>query len=141
VISETFAEMRRALLASLDRAEQELEEQTRHGQLQGTARVRRLLTDSRDCAQELDAELRELVQHLEDVRANVEEIRERLTTCLRELDEPSADKPDVEADLEPEAELEPEAQLPPPPSSEDTVRLLRAALETLSQQRNGGSRH
>ena len=130
MISETFAEMRRVLLAAIENAQTELEQQTKQSQLHGAAQMRRLLTDSRQCALELDGELRELVQHLEHVRTNIDQIRERLTTCLRQLDEP-----------EPEPEREPQEQAAevPPPSGEDTVRVLREALEILSRNRNGDS--
>jgi septal ring factor EnvC (AmiA/AmiB activator) len=128
-MSETFAEMRRVLLTAIEHAERELEQQTKQTQLHSAAHTRRLLTESRTCALELDAELRELVEHLEHVRANVEEIRERLTTCLRQLDEPGDEPP------------EPEEEAPPPvPTGEDTVRLLRAALETLSRNGNGNGK-
>ena len=128
MINETFSEMRGVLLTAIEHAERDLEEQIRQTQLSEEAHAQRLLTDTRQCALDLDRELRELVQHLEHVRANVEAIRERLTTCLDQLPEPAPDEPKVAS-----------AQPAAPPSSEDTVRLLRAALETLSRNTNGES--
>jgi GAF domain-containing protein len=127
---------------AIEQAERDLQEQTTNAQRRAEAEARRAAAEMTQCAIELESRIGDLVGHLDQVRASVAEIRERLLAQMRTFgDEPvPASESRVEnAPQESTNEAEhPEAEESAPVvSADDTVRVLRAALEALNRQRNG----
>jgi predicted nucleic acid-binding Zn-ribbon protein len=125
-IAETFADVRRVLLAAVEQAE-------RMARRRGAAQVQQLIEATRACASDLDAQIGQAIDQLQNVRASLAAIQARVASVAGQIE---ADEP------EPEPTTEAAAAAPQPPpavSGEETVRVLRAALEVLSRQRNGGA--
>lgn len=153
-----FADVRQAVLAALEQAEQLVAHEATHAARQADERARRVVAETIQCAIELDAQVGELGQQLDRTRSRLAAIRERLTAQLHGVEAPGA-APASPAAAAPEGppppapEDAPGPQPPSPPaagpsppepppsgpsvSADETIRVLRAALEALGRPREG----